>query len=75
MRSKTGLVSLTLLNPSNLALLGQVIYGDTDSIFVEYPEEWSAERASQHARDELTPRINGELPPRVQVSSSHHLFT
>jgi DNA polymerase elongation subunit (family B) len=55
-----------------MVLWGQVIYGDTDSIFVEYPEEWSAERASQHARDELTPRINGELPSRVQVSTNYY---
>lgn len=45
----------------------RVIYGDTDSIFIRYPEGWDAARATTHSRDELTPMINAQLPARVQV--------
>ncbi len=44
----------------------QVVYGDTDSVFVKYPG-WSAADAMAHSRQVLTPALNSELPGGVQV--------
>lgn len=45
----------------------QVIYGDTDSVFVEFPPSWSREAVMHHSRETLTPALNARLPERVRV--------
>jgi len=48
-------------------ICSQVIYGDTDSVFVEYPADWSRETVTQHSAGLLTPALNAQLPERVRV--------
>jgi DNA polymerase delta subunit 1 len=45
----------------------KVIYGDTDSVFVEYPEAWGREAVMQHSVEVLTPALNARLPERVRL--------
>lgn len=44
----------------------KVVYGDTDSVFVEYPG-WTPEAAKMHSREVLTPALDVQLPARIQV--------
>lgn len=44
----------------------KVVYGDTDSVFVEYPA-WTSEAAETHSKELLTPALNKQLPSRVQL--------
>ena len=44
----------------------KVVYGDTDSVFVEYPG-WTPKAAKAHSREVLTPALNAQLPACVQV--------
>ena len=44
----------------------KVVYGDTDSVFVEYPG-WTPKAAKAHSREVLTPALNAQLPARVQI--------
>jgi DNA polymerase elongation subunit (family B) len=44
----------------------KVVYGDTDSVFVEYPG-WTPRAAEAHSRQVLTPALNAQLPVRIQV--------
>lgn len=44
-----------------------MIYGDTDSVFVEYPPSLSREAVMQHSINTLTPALNSRLPQRVRI--------
>ncbi len=44
----------------------KVVYGDTASIFVEYPG-WISRACKAHSRQVLTPALNAQLPVRTQV--------
>lgn len=43
-----------------------MVYGDTASVFVEYPG-WISRACKAHSRQVLTPALNAQLPVRTQV--------
>jgi DNA polymerase I len=48
----------------NEETVGKVIYGDTDSCYISWPDEWSIEECLQHT-EEVVEELNNNVYPEL----------